>query len=101
MMASGLCTSISTSGRVEYLKRVGRGRYRRVICDVGADGQADFADQEAGEVHWYTFQPSAEDWQAVRWLLSRGEGAPRMRLEDILADLEQDRLGHPGSPGLQ
>ena len=36
-----------------------------VIVDIGRDGNEDWAEQEAGELSWYPFTPTADDRRLI------------------------------------
>src|SRR5712691_1787450 len=59
--------SVSVHEPVRYrYSKMGFRWLKFVIVDVFPDGQEEFAEQEAGEVCWYSFRPSAAERAAFR-----------------------------------
>ena len=57
--------SVQQAVRYRYSK-MGLRWLKFVIADVFPDGQEEFAEQEAGEVSWYSFRPSVAEQAAFR-----------------------------------
>ena len=64
----------AASGVVQYrYSKMGQSCLKYVIVDVSRDGREEYAEQEAGEVRWYSFVPSAADRAALHKLIAAGE----------------------------
>jgi len=59
---------------VQYrYSKTGHGCLKFVIVDVFSDGREEYAEQEAGEVCWYPFVPSAAERTAFHRLIAADE----------------------------
>ena len=65
----------ATVGRVIYEVRRGEGRFV-VIADFFEDGSWHFADAEGDEPRWHTFQPTCQEIETARRLLTAPDDGP-------------------------
>ena len=95
--------SISVDQPVRYrYSKMGFGWLKFVIVDVFPDGQEEFAEQEAGEVCWYSFRPSAAEQAAVHALIDNRVDAgrwPLLTFETQASEIAKARMeGQHGLP---
>ena len=68
-----VASSAADCGVVQHrYSKLGRSCLKYVIVDVFSDGREEFAEQEAGEVCWYPFVPSAAERAAFHRLVAAG-----------------------------
>lgn len=69
-----VASCVEDPGVVRYrYSKVGRSCLKFVIVDVFSDRREEYAEQEAGEVCWYPFVPSAAERAAFHRLVAAGE----------------------------
>jgi hypothetical protein len=72
--ARNVAGSEAAFGVIQYrYSKMGRSSIKFVIVDVFSDGREGYAEQEAGEVRWYPFIPSAAERAAFHRLIAAGE----------------------------